>query len=159
MRCAEDRLRRQIAARIAAKRTGDENGLEGKLLQACGHITLASLAGDHELLPTGSHLEHAGSMADEKVKVIHIKKPSPEATILRPPNVSPVDLPRRCSSPSMRLWNVFPIAMSIPLLWLLGSGFISVGAVVALHCCTEISGLRSLDTVAHSWLGVAASRS
>jgi hypothetical protein len=104
-------------------------------------------------------LEHAGSMADEKVKVIHIKKPSPEATILRPPNVSPVDLPRRCSSPSMRLWNVFPIAMSIPLLRLLGSGFISVGAVVALHCCTEISGLRSLDTVAHSWLGVAASRS
>ena len=103
-----------IAARIAAKRAGDKNGLEGKLLQACGHETVASLAGDHELLPTGSHLEHAGSMADEKVKVIHIKKPSPEATILRPPTVSPVDLPRRCSSPSMRLWNIFPIAMTIP---------------------------------------------
>ncbi len=147
---AEDCLRRQIAARIAAKRAGNDNGLEGKLLQACGHIAVASLAGDHELLPTGSHLKHAGSMADEIVKVIHIKKLSPEATILRPPNVSPVDLPRRCSSPSMQLWNVFPIAMSIPLLRLLGDGFISVGVVEALHCCTESSRLRSLDTVAHS---------
>ena len=50
----------------------------------------------------------------------------------------------------MRLWNIFPIAMTIPLLPLLGSGYISVGEVVALHCGIEISELRSLDTVAHS---------
>ena len=89
MQRAEDCLRRQIAARIAAKRAGNDNGLEGKLLQACGHIAVASLAGDHELLPTGSHLKHAGSMADEIVKVIH-KKPSPGSRHASSPNVAPV---------------------------------------------------------------------
>ena len=109
MQRAEDCLRRQIAARIAAKRASNDNGLEGKLLQACGHMTVASLAGDHELLPSGSHLEHAGSMADEKVKVIH-KKAEP----WKPP----------CFV-SECVTGYLPCV--------LGFGFINSGAIVAPH--------------------------
>jgi hypothetical protein len=68
MRLSEEHLTGQVPPTFTAQGTWDHQGLEWKSLQASRDVTLAQLAGHHELLPftDGEAEGHARSIGEGK---------------------------------------------------------------------------------------------
>lgn len=80
VRPTKEEFRRQVPARVTAKRTLNGDGLKWELSQTGRHVAAAALAGDHEGFAVSGCLEHASMIGENKANSPAGRKPLPIQT-------------------------------------------------------------------------------